>query len=76
MPLSALANSGNTRRSCRSARCSHGAYSPFSDCWWALGDKPEAALNDSVTLSVDAAKPQEAPLVTDKKIHLQGGQPA
>jgi hypothetical protein len=55
-----------------------GHLQSLGEFWQALGGKPKAALNYSVTLAVDVAKPQEVPLVTEKqvKIRLQRGEPA
>jgi hypothetical protein len=40
----------------------------LGEFWQALGGKPKAALNYTVTISVEAHKPVEVKLVTDKRI--------
>ena len=52
-----------------------GRLQSVGEFWQALGGKPKAALNYTVTLSVDVAAPQEVRLVTDKtiKIRMQKG---
>lgn len=50
-----------------------GRLQSLGEFWQALGGKPKAALNYSVTLSIDVSTPQEVRLVTDKviKIHVE-----
>jgi hypothetical protein len=43
----------------------------LGEFWQALGGKPKAALNYQVTLSVEVAKPETVPLVTDKVIKIR-----
>jgi hypothetical protein len=55
-----------------------GRLQSLGEFWQALGGKPKAALNYSVTLSVDIAKPEAVSLVTEKqiKIRLRRGETA
>ncbi len=48
-----------------------GRLQSLGEFWQALGGKPKAALNYQVTLSVDVAKSEEVPLVTDKVIKIR-----
>jgi hypothetical protein len=50
-----------------------GRLQSLGEFWQALGGKPKAALNYTVTFSVDVAKPQEIRLVTDKTIRIDIG---
>lgn len=47
-----------------------GKLQSLGEFWQAMGGKPKAALNYQVTLSVDIAKAEQVPLVTDKTIKL------
>jgi len=50
-----------------------GRLQSLGEFWQALGGKPKAALNYSVTLAIDISTPEEVRLVTDKfiKIHVE-----
>lgn len=48
-----------------------GRLQSLGEFWQALGGKPKATLNYTVTLSVDVSKPMTVPLVTDKMIKLR-----
>lgn len=48
-----------------------GRLQSLGEFWQALGGKPKAALNYTVTVSVDVTLPEEVRLVTDKKIKLR-----
>ena len=48
-----------------------GRLQSLGEFWQALGGKPKAALNYQVTLSVEVAKPETVPLVTDKVIKIR-----
>src|SRR5262245_35703366 len=48
-----------------------GRLQSMGEFWQALGGKPKAALNYQVTLSIDTAKPEVVPLVTDKVIKIR-----
>ena len=48
-----------------------GRLQSLGEFWQALGGKPKAALNYQVTLSVEVAKPETVPLVTDKAIKIR-----
>jgi hypothetical protein len=50
-----------------------GRLQSLGEFWQALGGKPKAALNYTVTFSVDVAKPVPVPLVTDKIIGIALG---
>lgn len=50
-----------------------GRLQSLGEFWQALGGKPKAALNYTVTFSVDAAKPEAVTLVTDKTIRIELG---
>ena len=43
----------------------------LGEFWQALGGKPKATLNYTVTISVEQYKPSEAPLVTEHQIGLR-----
>lgn len=45
----------------------------FGEFWQALGGKPKATLNYTVTLTVDLFAPVEAPLVKERVIRLSQG---
>lgn len=47
-----------------------GRLQSLGEFWQALGGKPKAALNYTVTLTVDAFDPVTAPLVTEKDIRV------
>jgi hypothetical protein len=56
-----------------------GRLQSLGEFWQALGGKPKAALNYSVTVSIDVAAPRHARLVTDKMLKIrqrgvQGGE--
>ncbi|PWT81505.1 MAG: DUF4255 domain-containing protein [Blastocatellia bacterium] len=48
-----------------------GRLQSLGEFWQALGGKPKAALNYSVTLSIDVGVPEEVRLVTDKVVKLR-----
>jgi hypothetical protein len=48
-----------------------GRLQSLGEFWQALGGKPKAALNYTVTASVDITAPEEVRLVTDKKIKIR-----
>lgn len=48
-----------------------GRLQSLGEFWQALGGKPKAALNYQVTLSIEAFRPDEVPLVTDKTIRMR-----
>lgn len=48
-----------------------GRLQSLGEFWQALGGKPKAALNYSVTLAIDIAVPEEVRLVTDKIIKMR-----
>jgi hypothetical protein len=48
-----------------------GRLQSLGEFWQALGGKPKAALNYSITVSVDLSVPQEARLVTDKVLKIR-----
>lgn len=50
-----------------------GRLQSLGEFWQALGGKPKAALNYTVTFAVDTARPEEVTLVTDKTIRLEAG---
>lgn len=50
-----------------------GRLQSLGEFWQALGGKPKAALNYTVTFSVDVAAPEEITLVTDKTIRIEFG---
>jgi hypothetical protein len=50
-----------------------GRLQSLGEFWQALGGKPKAALNYTVTFAVDTAKPEEVKLVTEKIIGLEVG---
>ena len=47
-----------------------GRLQSLGEFWQALGGKPKAALNYTVTFSVDVFDPEELHLVTDKEIRI------
>jgi len=47
-----------------------GRLQSLGEFWQALGGKPKAALNYTVTLSVDVNEPETSPLVTAKEIRI------
>jgi hypothetical protein len=47
-----------------------GHLQTLAEFWQALGGKPKAALNFTVTISVDVHEPIEVPLVTEKVIKV------
>lgn len=47
-----------------------GRLQSLGEFWQALGGKPKAALNYTVTFSVDVAKPETVKLVTEKTIRI------
>ncbi|HSI25935.1 MAG TPA: DUF4255 domain-containing protein [Aeromicrobium sp.] len=50
-----------------------GRLQSLGEFWQALGGKPKAALNYTVTFAVESARPEELRLVTDKTIHIDVG---
>jgi len=48
-----------------------GRLQSLGEFWQALGGKPKAALNYTVTLSVDVREPELQPLVVDKEIRMR-----
>jgi hypothetical protein len=48
-----------------------GRLQSLGEFWQALGGKPKAALNYTVTLSVDVYEPERQPLVIDKEIRVR-----
>ena len=50
-----------------------GRLQSLGEFWQALGGKPKAALNYTVTFAVDVAKPEKVTLVTDKQITVDVG---
>jgi len=48
-----------------------GRLQSLGEFWQALGGKPKAALNYQVTVSVEIARPEAVPLVTDKVIKIR-----
>lgn len=50
-----------------------GRLQSLGEFWQALGGKPKAALNYTVTLSVDVNEPVTSTLVTDKEIRIRFG---
>lgn len=50
-----------------------GRLQSLGEFWQALGGKPKAALNYTVTFAVDVNKPEKVMLVTDKQISLNVG---
>jgi len=47
-----------------------GRLQSLGEFWQALGGKPKAALNYTVTLSIDVNEPEVSPLVTEKEIRI------
>lgn len=50
-----------------------GRLQSLGEFWQALGGKPKAALNYTVTFAVDVTKPEKVMLVTDKQISVDVG---
>ena len=52
-----------------------GRLQSLGEFWQALGGKPKAALNYTVTVAIDAAQPEVVGLVTEKvlEFHMQAG---
>jgi Pvc16 N-terminal domain len=50
-----------------------GRLQSLGEFWQALGGKPKAALNYTVTFSVDVGRPEPVTLVTDKIIRIDVG---
>jgi hypothetical protein len=50
-----------------------GRLQSLGEFWQALGGKPKAALNLTVTLAIDANDPEDTPLVLDKEIRIKLG---
>lgn len=50
-----------------------GRLQSLGEFWQALGGKPKAALNLTVTLAIDANPPQESTVVLDKEIRIKLG---
>jgi Pvc16 N-terminal domain len=48
-----------------------GRLQSLGEFWQALGGKPKAALNYTVTLSVDVSEPERQPLVIDNEIRIR-----
>ena len=48
-----------------------GRLQSLGEFWQALGGKPKAALNYTVTLSVDVTEPERQPLVIDREIRMR-----
>ena len=48
-----------------------GRLQSMGEFWQALGGKPKAALNYSVTLAIDISAAEDVRLVTDKKLKLE-----
>ncbi len=48
-----------------------GRLQSLGEFWQALGGKPKAALNYTVTLAIDVAQPEEVRLVTEKVIKMR-----
>jgi hypothetical protein len=48
-----------------------GRLQSLGEFWQALGGKPKAALNYTVTLSVDVSEPERQPLVVDREIRMR-----
>jgi hypothetical protein len=48
-----------------------GRLQSLGEFWQALGGKPKAALNYTVTLPVDVREPERQPLVIDKEIRIR-----
>jgi hypothetical protein len=48
-----------------------GRLQSLGEFWQALGGKPKAALNYTVTLPVDVSEPERQPLVIDKEIRIR-----
>jgi hypothetical protein len=48
-----------------------GRLQSLGEFWQALGGKPKAALNYTVTLPVDVSEPERQPIVIDKEIRIR-----
>jgi uncharacterized protein DUF4255 len=48
-----------------------GRLQSLGEFWQALGGKPKAALNYTVTLSIDVTEPERQPLVVDREIRMR-----
>ena len=48
-----------------------GRLQSLGEFWQALGGKPKAALNYTVTLPIDVSEPERQPLVIDKEIRIR-----
>lgn len=48
-----------------------GRLQSLGEFWQALGGKPKAALNYTVTLSIDVSEPERQPVVIDREIRLR-----
>lgn len=48
-----------------------GRLQSLGEFWQALGGKPKAALNYTVTFSVDVSEPESHPVVIDKEIRMR-----
>jgi hypothetical protein len=48
-----------------------GRLQSLGEFWQALGGKPKAALNYTVTLSIDVSEPETSPLVIDQEIRIR-----
>jgi len=53
-----------------------GRLQSLGEFWQALGGKPKAALNYTVTLAVDVSEPEVVPLVTEKVFNIHMGNAA
>jgi hypothetical protein len=47
-----------------------GRLQSLGEFWQAMGGKPKAAINYTVTLSIDVAAPEEVRLVTERVFHF------
>jgi hypothetical protein len=47
-----------------------GRLQSLGEFWQALGGKPKAALNYTVTLPVDVSEPEQLPVVVDREIRI------
>jgi len=48
-----------------------GRLQSLGEFWQALGGKPKAALNYTVTLPIDVSEPERQPIVIDKEIRIR-----
>jgi len=48
-----------------------GRLQSLGEFWQALGGKPKAALNYTVTLAVDVSEPERLPLVVDREMRIR-----